>query len=106
MHECGGTSQPGITGAISNHPYDVYVHQFGDHFRTCLWSNDGILGNADDRRAYLRLGMNVSCYKIPVHDIFSSDDDMHSGCKIIRSRDIYVIIISFLVTFYSVERLT
>ena len=59
MHGCGGTSQPGITNAVSNNSYDVYVHQFGDHLRTWLSSNDGILRSADDRRAYLRLGTNL-----------------------------------------------
>ncbi len=37
--------------------YDTYINQFGDRLKTWLAGNDGIFGNNDDRRAYLRLGM-------------------------------------------------
>ena len=53
---CGGASLPGIMKLVRNNFYDTYITQFGDKLRTWLAGNDGILGNADDRRAYLRLG--------------------------------------------------
>ena len=53
---CGGASQPGIMKLVRSKFYDGYITQFGDQLRAWLAGNDGILGNADDRRAYLRPG--------------------------------------------------
>lgn len=53
---CGGTSQPGIMKSVGNNFYDIYINQFGDNLKMWLAGNDGILGNSDDRRVYLRLG--------------------------------------------------
>jgi hypothetical protein len=55
--ECGGKSEPGITILIHNNTFDTYINQFGDRLKTWLAGNDGIYGNGDDRRIYLRLGM-------------------------------------------------
>lgn len=53
---CGGASLPGIMKLVRNNVYDAYITQFGDKLRIWLAGIDGVLGNADDRRAYLRLG--------------------------------------------------
>ena len=55
---CGGSSQPGIIKAVNNNSHDAYLNQFGNRLKTWLAGNDGIFGNNDDRRAYLRLGMS------------------------------------------------
>ncbi|CAF1136851.1 unnamed protein product [Rotaria sp. Silwood1] len=89
--ECGGASQPGIMKLVRNNVYDTYINQFGNRLQTWLAGNDGILGNTDDRRVYLRLAheMNGNWYpwsaavgnSIPqdyilawhhIHDIFSN----------------------------------
>jgi hypothetical protein len=57
LFECGGKSEPGITKLIHNGSYDTYINEYGDRLKTWLAGNDGIYGNSDDRRAYLRLGM-------------------------------------------------
>ncbi len=56
LFECGGVSQPGIINLVNTNLYDTYINQFGDRLETWLAGNDGIIGNNDDRRAYLRLG--------------------------------------------------
>jgi hypothetical protein len=56
LFQCGGVSQPGIIKLVNTSLYDTYINQFGDHLETWLAGNDGIIGNNDDRRAYLRLG--------------------------------------------------
>lgn len=57
LFECGGNSQPGIIRSVHNKSHDVYINQFGNRLKTWLAGNDGIFGNNDDRRAYIRLGM-------------------------------------------------
>jgi hypothetical protein len=56
LFECGSSSQPGIIKLVYNNVYDTYINQFGNQLKTWLAGNDGIFGNNDDRRAYLRLG--------------------------------------------------
>lgn len=53
---CGGANQPGIMKLVRNNIYDTYINQFGNKLRLWLAGTDGIIGNADDRRIYLRLG--------------------------------------------------
>ncbi|CAF3779384.1 unnamed protein product [Rotaria socialis] len=62
--KCGGSSQPGIMSLVRNHTYDTYINQFGDYLAAWLAGMDGVLGNSDDRRAYLRLAheMNGNWY--------------------------------------------
>jgi len=57
LFECDYKRQPGITILIHNNTFDTYINQFGDRLKTWLAGNDGIYGNGDDRRIYLRLGM-------------------------------------------------
>jgi hypothetical protein len=54
---CGDISQPGIVKLVNNKTYDAYINQFSDRLKQWLAGPDGIYGNGDDRRAYLRLGM-------------------------------------------------
>lgn len=56
MQGCGGSGPAGITKLVNNNVYDSYINEFSDRLKTWLAGNDGIYGNADDRRAYLRLG--------------------------------------------------
>ena len=53
---CDGQVLPGITKLIHDGAYDTYINQFGDRLKAWLAGNDGIYGNGDDRRLYLRLG--------------------------------------------------
>jgi hypothetical protein len=55
--ECGGKYQPGIMKLVNNNTFDGYINQFSDRLKEWLAGPDGIYGNDDDRRAYLRLGM-------------------------------------------------
>ena len=57
LFACNGSSRPGIIKSVGNHSYDDYINAFGTSLKMWLAGNDGILGNSDDRRAYLRLGM-------------------------------------------------
>jgi len=57
LFECGAVSQPGIIILVKNNLYDTYINQFGNLLATWLAGNDGILGNSDDRRAYIRPGI-------------------------------------------------
>ncbi len=57
LFECDYKNQPGITKLVINNTFDTYINQFGDRLKTWLAGNDGIYGNGDDRRIYLRLGM-------------------------------------------------
>ncbi len=57
--ECGGIWQAGIMRLVNNNTFDGYINQFGDRLKEWLAGNDGIYGNNDDRRAYLRLGMKL-----------------------------------------------
>ena len=54
---CNGKKLPGVMKEIHNNSYDTYINQFGDQLKTWLAGNDTILGNDDDRRVYIRLGM-------------------------------------------------
>jgi hypothetical protein len=88
LFPCGGQSQPGITKLIHNGSYDSYINEFGDRLKTWLAGNNGVYGNSDDRRLYLRFAheMNGNWYPwshdaVPndyilawrhAHDIFSS----------------------------------
>ena len=58
LYECNGVSQPGIIKLVNNNTFDTYLNQFSDRLKKWLAGNDGIYGNDDDRRAYLRLGIN------------------------------------------------
>jgi hypothetical protein len=57
--ECGGVEQPGIMKLVNNNTFDGYINQFSDRLKQWLAGNDGIYGNNDDRRAYLRLGTKL-----------------------------------------------
>jgi hypothetical protein len=57
--ECGGISQPGVMKLVNNNTFDGYINQFSDRLKEWLAGNDGIYGNDDDRRAYLRLGTKL-----------------------------------------------
>ncbi len=65
---CDGKKLPGVMKLIHNNSYDTYINEFGDRFKTWLAGNDSILGNNDDRRAYLRLGMKferkIFCFHV------------------------------------------
>lgn len=54
---CNGY-QSGVIKLVINNTFDGYIDQFSDHLKSWLAGPDGIYGNEDDRRAYLRLGMN------------------------------------------------
>ncbi len=57
--ECHGKYQVGIVKLIANHTFDDYLNGFGDRLKNWLAGPDGIYGNEDDRRVYLRLGMKI-----------------------------------------------
>ncbi len=59
LFPCYGNTLPGITKLIYNGTYDTYINQFTDRLKTWLSGNDGIYGNGDDRRLYLRFGMKL-----------------------------------------------
>ena len=61
--ECTGGYKPGITKLITNGTFDQYINQFTDRLKEWLAGPDGIYGNNDDRRAYLRLGMKLDRIK-------------------------------------------
>ena len=56
LFPCYGHTLPGITKLVHNGTYDTYINQFGDRMKSWLAGNDGIYGNEDDRRLYLRFG--------------------------------------------------
>ena len=58
--ECGGRYQAGVMKLINNNTFDDYINEFADRLKGWLAGNDGIYGNNDDRRAYLRLGMKCN----------------------------------------------
>ena len=50
---------------ISNGTFDAYINAFSNRLKQWLAGPDGIYGNDDDRRAYLRLGMSfhrIDCF--------------------------------------------
>ncbi|CAF4569055.1 unnamed protein product [Rotaria socialis] len=51
---------PGITKKINNNTFDPYINQFGDRLKKWLAGPDGIYGTYDDRRAFVRLGMEFN----------------------------------------------
>jgi hypothetical protein len=51
---------PGITKRINNNTYDPYINQFGDRLKKWLAGPDATYGTNDDRRAFVRLGMNFN----------------------------------------------
>jgi hypothetical protein len=57
--ECnhGDGGDPGIMKLVNNGTFDAYINEFGDRLKKWLAGSDGIYGNNDDRRVYLRLGM-------------------------------------------------
>jgi len=57
-------TQPDIEVAVARGDYDSYVIGWGNNLRTYLSGPDGILGTADDRRAFLRFAheMNGNWY--------------------------------------------
>lgn len=63
LFECAGSSRPGIIRSVVNNSYDSYINDFGNRLKLWLSGIDGILGNADDRRAYLRLGRKFNLNK-------------------------------------------
>jgi hypothetical protein len=67
---CSGISQPGIIKAVTNGVYDAYIHEYGDRLKTWLAGSDGIFGNNDDRRAYLRLGKKYNHHKNTSQSIY------------------------------------
>jgi hypothetical protein len=56
LQGCDGSGQPGIVKLVNNNTFDAYINEFGDHLKKWLSGNDGIYGNDDDRRLYLRFG--------------------------------------------------
>lgn len=60
LFPCGGQSQPGITKLIHNGSYDSYINEFGDRLKTWLAGNNGVYGNSDDRRLYLRFAHEMN----------------------------------------------
>ena len=56
----GDGGDPGIMKFVSDGTYDPYINEFSDRLKKWLAGPDGIYGNDDDRRAYLRLGMRFS----------------------------------------------
>ena len=54
---CNGY-QKGVVKLVINHTFDEYINQFADRLKSWLSGIDGIYGTNDDRRAYLRLGIN------------------------------------------------
>lgn len=56
--DCSERFVPGIIKLVNNNTFDGYINQFCDRLKTWLAGPDGIYGTDDDRRAYLRLGMN------------------------------------------------
>jgi hypothetical protein len=54
---CIHQGQSGIIKAVNNNSLDEYIDQFSSSLKKWLAGPDGIYGNNDDRRAYLRLGM-------------------------------------------------
>ena len=58
---CNGKKQPGVMKLIhTNHTFDSYIYEFAIRLRQWLAGNDGIYGNDDDRRAYLRLAHEMN----------------------------------------------
>lgn len=57
---CNHVNQPGIMKLVSINVYDSYIDSFANKLKTWLAGNDGIYGNNDDRRAFLRLGTRVN----------------------------------------------
>ena len=60
----GDGGDPGIMKFVSNGTYDPYIHHFADRLKIWLAGPDGIYGNDDDRRAFLRLGIYSSLFVI------------------------------------------
>jgi hypothetical protein len=56
LQGCDGSGQPGIVKLVNNNTFDAYINEMGDHLKKWLSGNDGIYGNDDDRRLYLRFG--------------------------------------------------
>ncbi len=72
-----GTSTPtNITAQIASGKYDRYINRWGDQLKLWLSGPDGIYGNADDRRAYLRLAheMNGNWYPWGTQSATSAQD--------------------------------
>jgi hypothetical protein len=61
----GDGGDPGIMKFVSNGTYDPYINQFSDRLKKWLAGPDGIYGNDDDRRAYLRPGMKFNGIACP-----------------------------------------
>ena len=59
LYECNFISQPGIIKLVNNNTFDTYINRFSDHLKKWLAGNDGIYGDDDDRRAYLRSRRNI-----------------------------------------------
>jgi hypothetical protein len=55
---CNGY-QSGVMKLVINNTFDEYINEFSDRLKSWLAGPDGIYGNNDDRRAYLRLGMKL-----------------------------------------------
>lgn len=53
----GDGGDPGIMKLVRNGTYDPYINEFSDRLQKWLAGVDGIYGNEDDKRAYLRLGL-------------------------------------------------
>jgi mannan endo-1,4-beta-mannosidase len=56
LQGCDGSGKPGIVKLVNNNTFDAYINEMGDHLKKWLSGNDGIYGNDDDRRLYLRFG--------------------------------------------------
>ncbi len=55
----GDGGDPGIMKFVMNGTHDPYINYFADRLKQWLAGPDGIYGNDDDRRAYLRPGMKI-----------------------------------------------
>jgi len=76
----GDDGDPGIILRVKNGTYDPYINYFADRLKQWLAGPDGIYGNDDDRRAYLRLGheMNGNWYSWSTG---STPDDYVAGWR-------------------------
>lgn len=56
MVDCDGSRHPGVVKLVNNRTFDLYINTFADRLKQWLAGNDGVYGNDDDRRIFLRLG--------------------------------------------------
>jgi len=77
----GDGGDPGIMKLVANGTHDPYINYFGDRLKQWLAGPDGIYGNDDDRRAYLRPGMEFDVYSL----VDKKNDVLVLSISILRS---------------------